>query len=515
MSTPEQGALLVSPGSFSTLILPFAYSLSAIAASNGATPRWRELTPSEEDQGAHQSDQAARVRYFTNETAQALFGPRTKRFRLDPATPTSPIPTRQAVPTENDQHVHGIPVGSFELMPPELLLFEFDPKEKPNDNPMRVGLLQLKFRVTNPDTIHLWQLCRFNELIRFFKLPFKEKGRFPLLHWLLPWLGNIAATTDNIAEPWFLLLAQQLELPGGGHCKLFPANWYSNGMKWVRGEDTNYQPHPMIFPDDRAFVWSAAVVPSLGPGVEGAACLDQQAPENTRGWLALLNVDDASSDSKLMEPLTKAFEATFVQNHTYMRWAPFSLYGFTPHSGIALLPAWAEPPLSEIFERLYFEQSRLLIYLRSALFSFSRRISIISSEMQQKRLTIHQPANKFIDLEKEFSIFTNLYQFPMLSHQQQGVELYDLQRKALGVNELFREIQQKIHHMDEMLDRRHDRIIRNVGAIFTVVTIVGALWSDLGFADYFQNLPALAGQLIVTAGVGILIYITYVRASSK
>lgn len=62
-----------------------------------------------------------------------------------------------------------------------------------------------------------------------------------------------------------------------------------------------------------------------------------------------------------------------MERNSYLRWSPGPLYGFTPHSGVALLPVWSDPPLAEVFQRLYLQQCILLLYLRTALFFIQSR----------------------------------------------------------------------------------------------------------------------------------------------
>jgi hypothetical protein len=63
-------------------------------------------------------------------------------------------------------------------------------------------------------------------------------------------------------------------------------------------------------------------------------------------------------------------------------------------------------------------------------------------------------AEPFRELRDSFARFANLYQFPLLSTQQQGVEMYAMARRALDVEPLFREVQTQIETTHEYLELR-------------------------------------------------------------
>lgn len=90
----------------------------------------------------------------------------------------------------------------------------------------------------------------------------------------------------------------------------------------------------------------------------------------------------------------------------------------------------------------------LLLYIRMTLFRFSNNLSIAVNNTQNEKTSIE----KFRQLRKEFSTFTVLYQFPMLSNQQQSMEMYEINRKALEIDQFFEEIQHEIDNVHEFYE---------------------------------------------------------------
>jgi ABC-type Fe3+ transport system permease subunit len=178
------------------------------------------------------------------------------------------------------------------------------------------------------------------------------------------------------------------------------------------------------------------------------------------------------------------FEREWVEPRTYKRWADMgSLYGFTSHSGAMLSVRCKEPPLWRHFAEMYFDQMLLLLYLRVGTFRFSRRLSEISTEA--RRAKEQGAADKFLAefqrLRWAFALFTNLYRFPLLSSQQQGVEMYAIARQHLDVDQLFQEVQQEIEASEEYVNGVAQAKQTTAQTVLSIVATV-ALTVALGLA---------------------------------
>jgi hypothetical protein len=102
---------------------------------------------------------------------------------------------------------------------------------------------------------------------------------------------------------------------------------------------------------------------------------------------------------------------------------------------------------------------------------------------------------KFGSLRWDFTMLENLYVFPLLSNQQQAIEMYAIQRPLMDITDLYQEIAQKIRSSDELLDSHLDRKqskqalclnwIAGLGFFFSLALAVEQVW--LGAAEDWDN----------------------------
>ena len=172
-------------------------------------------------------------------------------------------------------------------------------------------------------------------------------------------------------------------------------------------------------------------------------------------WIKLLNVDKPDATARHTHFSTR-FEREWAKERTYHRWEEWgTFYGFSYHSGALLCPPFNEPddvPLWRHFGTMYFDMYLLLLYVRVTLFRFSTQLTAISRDARgQGDDKIKDWSDKFEALRWQFALFTNLYQFPLISNQQQGLELYSLARKYLDLDDLYKEVHSEIQSSHDFL----------------------------------------------------------------
>jgi len=452
------------PATYTRFVLPFAYHL---VKEQQVEPTFRFEVKAPEDE-------IWRRRYLTDETEAVLFQ-RAKWFSLNTAPQTITVET-------GGRRLEG---GQ---QPPQLILFEYSAKDssrKDSPDPLRCGfLVQELFFAKEGATIE--DLLRINELFRYWLQPYdgheKKEGEYAKLLRQLP-LSPLKPE-PSIGEPqesdiYFDRWAPLLELPvkdeEGGCWRMAPDEWFRVARNRVVEKSSPQkasEPSWLVYADNRAYTWTCALVeggavslpPQAGEG-EG-----EKKPSDHRLWTRLLNVDSPGWGK------ASDFERELCARQTYRRWEDKgSLYGFTYYSGALLAPPHTDPNLGKLFGQMYFDQSLLLLYIRVTAFRFSSELSRISSQVRDegKEHGLQDWKEQFTTLRWRFTLFTNLYQFPLLSNQQQGVELYTLARREMGVDDLFREVQQEIHSSHEFLSSVYEQEQTEQSTTLTVVATVG------------------------------------------
>jgi hypothetical protein len=469
------------PASFTRFVLPFGYQLEAGGARKG--PAWQVETA---------AVSPARQRYFTTETSRVLFR-RARRFVLQDLDAEH---RSFAVPRRDGRGEYRVAIAT-----PRLVLFEWR-KAQPGAGPDRDDVLATGFLLLDlffPDVgkaPDLDELLELNEVFRHCVPPFEDHvrdgpeagGR----RGLATVLGDLPVDLCEAAGPrvrdrrdgeplqalyferWAALLDRPVE-HGGERWRLFPGTWAQRARSWY------HQPLPetddgtgwVVYADSRAFVWTCAL---LGDGVDTLRRMLEEPAAHAADlghWVKLLNVDAPGS-----EPASATgFERCWARERTYERWQEQgTAYGFSYHSGALLGPPLTEPAIWRHFSDLYFDQTLLLLYLRVSSFRFSRRLSEVT-ECARGSGGPEQWQHDFRALRRDFAFFTNLYQFPLLSNQQQGVELYALARRHLDVGALFEEIRSEVESTHAFIEMvvAHDH--SRTATRLTVVATAGLLLS--------------------------------------
>lgn len=443
------------PASYTRFILPFAYHPQKRSKISGNGYYYEKFSPEE---------QIWRERYLTYEIADVLFR-RAKWFRFTSKNAFSEIP----MAFRDCQEGKELKVN---IVQPTIVLFEWPVDTKNDPQILQTGFLivELNFSLSNNDCPSLDNLLEMNELFRYWRQPFEghenlsrpsTKGYRTLLKNVSYRIGEketIAQKTDPLDDIYFERWASLLEIPvkienevgAVEYWDLFPDRWGTNAREYVRSNDSNSETWA-IYADNRTFVWTCAVIDGGGKALRDRFALPQRPAWDFGHWVKLLNVDRPGDNCETSHLCTD-FEKKWAEERTYKRWQEGgTFYGFSYHSGAMLGPPDKDLRLWKHFGQMYFDQVLLLLFIRVTLFRFSMKLNGISSKLLDSREEQEEWGKDFEGLRQYFTYFTNLYQFPLLSNQQQGIEMYTIARQAMDVDELFNEIQKEINGSHEYL----------------------------------------------------------------
>ncbi len=442
---------------------------------------FKENEENKEDKGWE-----ARRNYFTSEVEKVLFSS-TKWLRIENWSESS---WKEGILL----YLNGKEVR-IAMQPPQLVLFECPkhPKQKREedqyDNVLQTGflLLDLYFPEENSSVL-LKDLLLFNDLFRYTQCPYPEhKKMFIQLLKDIPTtyysdkksdeeIITIGSEKDSLEERvytyrWLNLLKIPIKNSDESYCQLS-----------ISAKDKGYK-------DERAYVWSTAVLEKGGqslqekfaePGVTEKPKLEAQ---HYGHWIKFLNVDSPAQTENQTHQATE-FEKEWAKERTYHRWEESGTwYGFSYHSGV-MLTSPESALFTKHFSGMYFDMALLFFYTRVILFRYSRQIFEIQEEQEKAKKQNKDFLKKYSSLRKSFLKFSIRYQFPLLSNQQQGIELCEIVRKYFDIDELYMEIKTEIeaaYNFVEMQEAREISATANKigenGLYFAIAAFLGILFS--------------------------------------
>ena len=509
------GSPHAKPASYTQFILPIAYQPTRCEKDiSKASHQFVKMDLSDARKHADEILRERR-RYFTEETGAALYK-YAAWFTL--------LASEQSNMQERTHTEEAVSFGTFEfhacstnrslsiqISAPRLVLFNWDLAKayihysENSENTSADQLLNgfLIIELCFKDAIRFSELLEVNETFRTLQLPFDGYHQEHIAprylesnhneQSILELLGSTRAgiqedmSNDELLSwgKWLKMLSFPLaESPGqdGARFMIADEQWLHRACLAMRHREWIADPHVFKNSDTKAFVWTAAL-PRDPKAFKEISKLEDGRRWLDGDWIKLLNVDKPSGavDSHRQMLGASAFEREWANQaeHTYRRWASFgTYYGFTDHSGALCCPALTEPPLWQHFRLLYRDQAIFLLYIRATLFRFSRSISEITQhrlcwdeESREGAREMEKFKRGFERLRRRFVEFANLYQFPLLSTEQQGLEMYNAQRVALDVDPLYREVQSQIDNAHAYASLGAQREATELTTIITVLGI--------------------------------------------
>ena len=469
-----------------------------------------------------------RRKYFTRETADSLYKRAQWLSICDNWQQTPWGKTGVDVILRNQ-------VFKIGMHPPQLVLFEspeFEPQKEARV--LQTGFLYVDVYFCEGQANHpqLDDLLVFNEYFRYFGIPYDSHADiFQKIFSNIPVDSNGNVTIGELGklECYFERWAALLEMPvqvNGQYYRLFPQTWSKSAREWMYNTATDSQAeHWQIYADNRCYVWTAAFLEGGGQRLQSCFGPDKTTlnAADYGHWIKLLNVDTPPFDIKNQKYTTPAnthiatteFERQWAASRTYKRWQEAGTwYGFCYH-GTAILAH----PVDYIFapsSTYYFDTTLLLLYIRMILFRFGRALSGIMSDIEEQNES--RVREELQGLRRLFSRFTVLHRFPMLSNQQQHIEMYEISRKFHDIDQFFDETQKEVDNTHEFLETvEANRLataanqLANWGIPIAACGLVAALFSmvDLKIWQCFsQNCTANANQvfqIVIVIVIGLFI----------
>jgi hypothetical protein len=217
--------------------------------------------------------------------------------------------------------------------------------------------------------------------------------------------------------------------------------------------------------------------------------------DKTDFWMQLMFVDNSGSSSQ-----SPIFSERLLQEHSYDRWIGYgSIYGITRYSFIALTNSGDYPVkfIASHVKGRYFELVQLSLVQRISALRFSDEVTGIVVKKNSRNLAVETDT-----LYEEYLRFINKIYFREPTAQEQGIELYGLLQKSMGIENEVKNLAQEIQELHNYVmlkaeDKRNTTLdtLTFVGSIFAVFSLIlGVLGTNyFGSGDDLKVDPSKGG----------------------
>ncbi|MGX7948122.1 hypothetical protein [Oleidesulfovibrio alaskensis] len=198
-----------------------------------------------------------------------------------------------------------------------------------------------------------------------------------------------------------------------------------------------------------------------------------------------------------------AYDERFLNSNgrdgIYERWESLGTFmGFTRYSSIT--QSFTAPDyLLENHKRMYLSIFLLSVYYRAFLVDMSARVAKYTEEIRSVG-----GLDKFIALKQEFMIFANKYWFIEFTSQEQGIEMFALQKKVFDFEPLYQQVKEEIARAEaylELQEQKQNEVFQDKLTFFGgIVAFLGLLFAFMGMNvdafGYTSTLPYIKNNYV-------------------
>lgn len=212
-----------------------------------------------------------------------------------------------------------------------------------------------------------------------------------------------------------------------------------------------------------------------------------------------------------------------VNNSTCARWVDGgTLFGVTRYSFMCLTDRseFGCKIIRRHMERMYYQMAVLLLAQRASVIMFSNELSDISKEIQDIQRSTGKGIESIIkdaaDLDARFIRFIDRLWFVEVTAQEQGIEMYDLAQKNMGLKEQIADLKDDISKLHSFVDlaneretTKHVNMLTSLGFLFLPLSlIVGIFGMDIYFMKIFYERGVSTSM--ATVGFAVTALVTFI-----
>jgi hypothetical protein len=237
---------------------------------------------------------------------------------------------------------------------------------------------------------------------------------------------------------------------------------FAKYIEWLLGDSfcSIYKITPII--DDRMFTicWygddglSRCLKRTRGDGYEY---------ESSAVWYSIVYID-GSTDSGIDN---KNMQKELIKQATYPRWVEAgTLYGISRYSLICVTDTedYGYNHIRNHMQRMYYQMAVILLAQRASILKFSDDVSRISGEIETFVKAKNYDKTKFEDIAEKvkglhasFIRFVNRLWFTEVTPQEQGIEMYNMAVKNMGIEGQLIELRAEIKELYEFVEMQYEK----------------------------------------------------------
>ena len=273
--------------------------------------------------------------------------------------------------------------------------------------------------------------------------------------------GNDGLPDINAVKDSFLPESVKLEIDGSEYAEYFtlndffvPGNDHQHIARYIidilgKNATGAFKIEPVI--DDRMFTlcWYASN-DFLKQQTEPKR---RQYPfESSAEWYRFIFLDGTSCCCTDVRTLKALIDAS-----TYRRWVPETLFGITRCSLMCLCNSNAPSFIQVHMSRQYRFMMEILLAQRASIIIFSSRISDLSHDIDRK-VDFNRIASNVRKLHSDFIGFVSRLWFEEVTPQDQGIEMFSLAMKNMGLKDQIRELKEEMNVLNEYVEMQYSRL---------------------------------------------------------
>ncbi len=184
------------------------------------------------------------------------------------------------------------------------------------------------------------------------------------------------------------------------------------------------------------------------------------------------------------------FMNDLIKKRFYDRWqSEGTLYGFCRYADATVKFGRKSEFIEDNFKSVYYLMSIIALYYRCALIDFAARSSEVTTELVKSgKWTKNKSAQK---LREDFLKFSNVWYFRELTNQDQGIEMFDMHRRAYELDELYHQVKEEIEKLDEHIRMEQ---AKRLNILIICLTIVAAIVGFFGMNFEYGWFKQLIGK---------------------